>query len=99
MPALMISSEFIIAFHIIETLECSLFGWLIQSIRFEGEIYFEQATLFHRLFVVISCHPSFIARAVEKSSNFFMPHPPHFLGRFRASHFTHASILPEGCPF
>jgi len=69
MLALMMSSDFITAFHIIETLECNLYVWLIQSIRFEEAIYFDHATLVHKLIFVISCHPSFAARAVKKVSS------------------------------
>ena len=43
--------------------------------------------------------PEFAAKAVEKSSNFLMPQPPHFFGKFRSTHLTHANILPVYFPF
>lgn len=99
MLALIMCRDFITAFHIIDTPEWSLCGWLSRSIKFKGEMYFDTTTLVHRLFDVTSFHPSFTTKAVEKSSNFLMPQPPHLLGKFRASHLTHANILPVYCPF
>lgn len=53
---------------------------------FWGDIYFEYATLAHKLVVVTSCHPSLAASAVEKLSCLLIPHPPHFFGSARNSH-------------
>lgn len=98
-PSLMMLRDFRTAFHIMETPRCILGGWKIQSIRGIGPMYFEQSTLVHKLFDESNCHPRFSAKAEEKSSSLFMTHPPHFLGREMASHFTHAKILPDCFPF
>lgn len=87
------------AFQMIEILVVHLCGHLIQSIMCNGAIYFATITLDYRLSDVTRCQPNLAARADEKSSSFFMPHPPHFFGKFRASQFTLAKVFPCMLPF
>jgi len=56
-------------------------------------MYLDVATLVHRVEDVTSCHPSLAAIAVEKESNLFIPHPPHFFGSAKESQFDQAKIL------
>lgn len=62
-------------------------------------MYLEMATLVHKLLQVLRCQLSFATRVEEKSSNFMMPHSPHFFGSERASHLTQENILPDCLPF
>ena len=90
MPALVMSKDLRTTFHIIDIPEEYLCGCLNQSITLRGAMYLETATLVHKLLDGIRCHLSFAARAEEKSSNFLMPHTPHFFGSLSASHLTQA---------
>lgn len=55
-----------------------------------GYIYFEYATLVHKLHVVTSFHPNLAVSALEKLSNLLIPQTPHFFGSARNSHLAHA---------
>ena len=70
-----------------------------QSIICAGLMYFAWVTRDHKLSEVSSCQPSFAASAFAKRSSHLMPQPPQRFGLAMMSHFTHAKIFPECCPF
>jgi len=84
----MMANDFSTSFHITDILVLLHCGCLSQSIKLRGAMYFDMATLFHKLFVVMSLQPIFATSAEEKSSSFLMPHPPHFFSSVSASHLT-----------
>ena len=62
---------------------------LIQSRIGVGDMYFWVMTSIHRLWVEMSLHPSFVARAFAKKGVFLIPHPPNAFGYAIWSHFIH----------
>lgn len=85
---------FRMAFQMIEMLEVFRRSLLIQSIVCIGAMYLAYVTLVQRLHADTNCQLILAASADEKSFSFFRPQPPHFFGRFRASHLTQANVLP-----
>lgn len=62
-------------------------------------MYSEEATIFQSIFDVINFHNNLAAREEEKSSSFFIPHPPHFFGSVSKLNFAHENILLVCFPF
>jgi len=62
-------------------------------------MYLDIATLVQRLCDVTTCHPSFVAKAMEKVPRLLIPHPHHFFGSAKDSHLDQAKIIPRCFPF
>jgi hypothetical protein len=73
----------------IEQFLASLIGVLTQSSIVVGLMYFWVINLVHRLVVVMSLQPTFVARDLEKIWIFLRPHPPNYFGAANTLHFTH----------
>ena len=77
-------------FHMMDPLLCFLNSKsLIQSRIEVGVMYLWVITSIHRLYVVMSLHPNFAAKALAKKVVFLMPQPPNAFGLAIWSHFTH----------
>ena len=56
-------------------------------------MYLGMITSVHKLWVEMSHHPAFAAKAFAKKNIFFIPHPPSNFGLAIWSHFTQGSTF------